>query len=155
MKLGPTVIAPSIENAPISNPSVPAAGRESYVGVYECTVNGQRVVSDRPCGSGAQARTLVVEQPNPRDAAIAQQRLWPAQQQPAAGRSDSAPAPRVDSGTSTGAVGLETQCRLIDQEIDDINARMRRGGYGTEEGNWLRARWHAAKNRRFELGCGR
>ena len=46
-----------------------APGRQTYVGVYECTVNGQRVVSDQPCGPDAQARTLVVDQPDPVEAA--------------------------------------------------------------------------------------
>ena len=52
------------------------AGNQSYVGVYECVVNGQRVVSDHPCGADAQARTLVVDQPDPRDVARQQQRTW-------------------------------------------------------------------------------
>ena len=50
----------------IARPDPARTGRESYVGVYECTLNGQRVVSDRPCAQDAQARTLVIDQPHPR-----------------------------------------------------------------------------------------
>ena len=54
-------------------------GSQIYVGVYECIVNGQRVVSEHPCGADAQVRTLVVDQPDPRDVARQQQRTWAAQ----------------------------------------------------------------------------
>jgi len=46
--------------------------RQSYVGIYECVVQGQRVVSDHPCGDDAKARTLVVDRPDP--AAVARPR---------------------------------------------------------------------------------
>jgi hypothetical protein len=62
----PQVIEPT---RPTNRPPASAPGRQTYVGVYECTVNGQRVVSDQPCGPDAQARTLVVDQPDPVEAA--------------------------------------------------------------------------------------
>jgi hypothetical protein len=66
--------------APVPLRAAPSlrGGSQSYVGVYECVVNGQRVVSDHPCGADAQARTLVVDQPDPRDVARQQQRTWAA-----------------------------------------------------------------------------
>jgi hypothetical protein len=63
-----------------SSPSREQGRRESHVGVYECVVSGQRVVSDRPCGAGAQARTLVVDKPDPREVARLQQQ-WNGRQQ--------------------------------------------------------------------------
>jgi hypothetical protein len=68
----PAVGAPRVVEAPVSlyqGPPRTTPGRERYVGVYECVVNGQRVVSDRPCAADAQTRTLVVEQPDPREVA--------------------------------------------------------------------------------------
>ena len=157
-ELFPTIIAPSIKNAPVDMIAGPAAaGRESHVGIYECTVNGHRVVSDRPCGSSAQARTLVVEQPDPRDAAIAQQRLWQAQQQAqqSTSRSDVAPSDSGGSNDSEPAErGNESACAEVDRAIDQLNARMRQG-YTSQEGEWLRARWHALEDQRHALRCGR
>jgi hypothetical protein len=56
----------------------PQAGSQSYVGVYDCIVNEQRVVTDHPCDADAQARTVTVDQPDPRDVARQQQRTWAA-----------------------------------------------------------------------------
>ena len=136
----------------------PQAGNQTYVGVYECIVNGQRVVSDHPCGADAQARTLVVDQPDPRDAARQQRQTWAAQ----AG-SGSAPRVAVPARSSVPsqvpqvapvASANEAACEAIDQAIANLNARMRQG-YDSQEGEWLRARWHDLQKRREELDCGR
>lgn len=147
-----------IESAPEPSVGVSgavAAGRATQVGVYECVQNGQRVASDRPCGADAEQHTLTVSQPDPRDAIAAQQRN---RQAPAM----SAPrytSPRSSAGqmsTTVNASSADTsRCAAIDREIDAINARMRQGGYGTAEGNWLRGRWHQLKNERYQLRCGR
>lgn len=132
-----------------------SAGRASYVGVYECTVNGQRVVSDRPCGSGAQARTLVVDQPDPRD--VAQQRHRQLQAQQQAARSRTLPSYSSGSAPSTAAPVERSNaaaCAAVDRAIDDLNARMRQR-YGAAEGEYLRKRWHELKDQRYRLGCGR
>ena len=68
---GPVIEAPQViePTRPTYRAPAGAPGRQTYVGVYECMVNGQRVVSDKPCGPDAQARTLVVDQPDPVEAA--------------------------------------------------------------------------------------
>ena len=38
--------------------------------------------------------------------------------------------------------------------IDNLNARMRQR-YGAAEGERLRAQWHALKQQRYDLKCGR
>jgi hypothetical protein len=80
-----------------------ATGRQSYVGIYECSVKGQRVVSDQPCGDDAKARTLVVDRPVP--AVVAQ----PRQQTQTAGRS----APQT---ASTAAAG-DTYCLYVRSRV--------------------------------------
>ena len=153
-ELPPTVIAPSTADVPDSGPSrAITAGRESYVGVYECTVNGRRVVSDRPCASGAQVRTLVVDQPDPRDAAIAQQ-LQQQTQQPVVLKYSAPSASGESASAGTDVSANEAACTAVDREIDQLNARMRQG-YTSQEGEWLRAQWHALEERRRALRCGR
>src|SRR5688572_10697636 len=68
--VGPTIAArvtetPAVLASPpppvVRSTSVPPrANLDSAVGVYECMVSGQRVVSDRPCGPGATPRVLVL-----------------------------------------------------------------------------------------------
>jgi hypothetical protein len=124
--------------------------------VYECVVDGQRMISDRPCGPEAQRRTLVVDQPDPRDVALQRQRLWQARQQAARNRSATT---SVQGGGNTPSIASpaspnEAACRAVDQAIDNLNARMRQG-YTSQEGEYLRQRWHELKEQRYELGCGR
>jgi len=78
----PTIETPRVIESPRPTYRQPSAdsGRQTYVGVYECIVNGHRVVSDRPCGVEAQPRTLVVDQPDPADVARQRQQTWAAQQ---------------------------------------------------------------------------
>lgn len=129
-------------------------GRESYVGVYECTTSGQRVVSDKPCGGDAQARTLVIDQPDPRE--VVRQR----QMTQSVGRSGSSyyTSPSAGSSTSrsgsTAAASNEAACEAVDRAIDNRNARMRQR-YGAAEGERLRAQWHDLKQQRHDLKCGR
>ena len=129
------------------------SGNQTYVGVYECMVNGQRVVSDHPCGADAQARTLVVDQPDPRDVARQQRQTWAAQ-----GGSPPRVAPparsSVRSQVVTETLPNQGACEAIDQAIANLNSRMR-SGYTSAEGEWLRAEWHDLQKRREELDCGR
>ena len=68
---------PASPPPPMPPPARPA-GRTSYLQVYECTVNGQRVVADQPCAPDAAARVLEVGQPDPYEAArlASQQQRW-------------------------------------------------------------------------------
>ena len=145
---------------PAGQGSAPSSrgGSQSYVGVYECVVNGQRVVSDHPCGADAQARTLVVDQPDPRDVARQQQRTWAAQ-------AGSGSAPRMAAPASSSvpsqvpqvapeSLPNEAACAAVDQAIANLNSRMR-AGYTSQQGEWLRAEWHDLQKRREALQCGR
>ena len=128
--------------------------RATQVGIYECERDGQRIVSDRPCAPDAEQRTLTVSQPDPRDSLAAQQRARATLMSVAPGRpaAPSASAPAAP-GADDSAFAREARCVAIDRAIEQINARMRMGGYGTEEGNRLRGRWHELKNEWYELKC--
>ena len=133
----------------------PRAGNQSTVGVFECVVNGQRVLSDRPCGPEAQVRTLEVDRPDPRDVALQQQRLWAAEQ-PSRARSTTAPGSSLESATrgSPATASNADACAQVDKEIAALNARMRQG-YDSQLGEWFRAEWHRLQDRRAALNCGR
>ena len=138
-------------SSPTIQRSEPArTGRESYVGVYECTVNGQRVVSDRPCAPDAQARTLVIDQPHPQDVARTRQQTVSASQPSRAGSAAAGGGATAVSAESSNAAA----CEAIDRAIDNLNARMRQR-YGAAEGERLRAQWHDLKQQRYDLRCGR
>lgn len=130
-------------------------GRESYVGIYECVVDGHRIVSDRPCATDAKTRTLVVDQPDPREVARLRQQQTQAQR-PASrvytSQSDYAGEGPTISGSAEPSNARA--CAAVDRAIDNINSRMR-AGYGPEEGEWLRAEWHRLKRERYSLKCGR
>jgi hypothetical protein len=133
----------------------PQAGNQSYVGVYECVVNGQRVVSDHPCGADAQVRTLVVDRPDPRDVARQQQRTWAAQAGSGSAPRVAAPVrSAVPSQVAPVASPNEAACAAIDEAIANLNARMR-AGYTSQQGEWLRAEWHDLQKQREALRCGR
>jgi hypothetical protein len=153
----PVIEPPEVIEAPAAHyqgPPPSRTGRESYVGVYECTIHGQRVVSDKPCGEDAQARTLVIDQPDPREAARQRQTTQ------SAGRSGSSYYTSPSAGSSTSRSGStatasnEVACEAVDRAIDNLNARMRQR-YGAAEGERLRAQWHALKQQRYDLKCGR
>jgi hypothetical protein len=148
----PSNAGPAPASIERSSPSSQDARRESYVGVYECVVGGQRVVSDQPCGADAQARTLIVDQPDPREAARLRQQQWRAQQQSARSKATSTAsggAPAVAAEPANAGA-----CDAVDQAIEALNARMRQA-YSSSEGEDLRERWHALKERRYSLKCGR
>ena len=147
---------PRVVGPPVSHYQGPPASsdRESYVGVYECVVNGQRVVSDRPCAPDAQTRTLVIDQPDPRNAAR-QRQLTQASGRSGSGYTASPPAAPVASRSGgMPEVSNEAACASVDRAIEQLNARMRQP-YSSAEGEWLRARWRELKRRRYDLRCGR
>ena len=130
------------------------SGRESYVGVYECVVNGQRVVSDRPCAADAKSRTLIVDQPDPREVARLRQQQARAQIPASRGYTSYGSAGEWPTVSEPAAPSNARACAGVDRAIENINSRMR-AGYGPEEGEWLRAEWHRLKRERYSLGCGR
>jgi hypothetical protein len=154
----PTVSAGKATEPEASHYQVPPparTGRESYVGIYECVVDGQRVVSDRPCAADAKSRTLVVDQPDPRE--VARLRQLQAQAQRPASRDYTSQSGYAGEGPTISESGEPSNaraCAAVDRAIDNINSRMR-AGYGSEEGEWLRAEWHRLKRERYTLRCGR
>lgn len=144
-----TEIAPPV---PVERAATDGA-RQSAVNVYECVANGQRVLSDQPCGPEARARTVVIDQPDPQEVLRQQQRTWAARQ----GSGPRTDGPVVRSAPASSAPALaanEGICRAIDEAIANLNARMR-AGYTSAEGEWLRAEWHDLQKRREALDCGR
>lgn len=135
-------------------PPLPRTGRESLVGVYECVANGQRIVSDRPCGPDAQPRTLVVDQPDPREAMRQRQSMQSPARTGAGYTGGTVPVAPTSNSGATATTSNEAACANVDRRIDLLNARMRQG-YGRAEGERLRAEWHDLKQRRYALRCGR
>ena len=48
----------------------------------------------------------------------------------------------------------KAQCEQIEAWKDRIDAAMRQG-YTSQQGEWLRAEWHRAKQAYYDAGCGR
>ena len=111
--------------------------------VFECERDGQRVLSDRPCGEDATVRkvtapnrmqrqdTSILYEPLPRSIQVQKQR--------AAGQ-----RPNVHTN--------RRQCDEIDEAKKRINAQMRRG---YSNGEHYRERLRQLSAERWELGCGR
>jgi hypothetical protein len=123
-----------------------AADGTAYVGIYECTVKGQRVVSDRPCGAGATARVIGVA---PATAAAPPVTQYRSTQAP-----NSSSTARSAAGSTIAVPDNTAACAADDQSIKTLNARMRQR-YTSQEGEWLRQEWHRLQQRRYDLRCGR
>ena len=113
--------------------------------VYECNDDNGRVLSDQPCGDGAQVRhiempNLMRAQPDSNTRSITPSRST---------RTRAARAP-IEQGTSRN----EACCESIDVHIDHINARMRQG-YTSREGEYLRQRLRELSDQRWEANCHR
>ena len=122
----------------------------SGVAIYECRQNGQRVLSDKPCGPDAAARVLdtrelntftevappVATAPRASPGRVERPAVLPAQRPPVTAQSK------------------EAQCEQIEAWKDRIDAAMRRG-YTSRQGERLRAEWHRAKQAYYDAGCGK
>lgn len=116
---------------------------------YECvTADGQRVLSDRPCGADAVVREIAAPNRMPAQdtsnlyRAPARTRdvyRRPSQRTPASG----------GSATDNSAI-----CDSIQTRIDAINARMRQK-YTGQEGERFRKQLRALSEDRWEAGCGK
>lgn len=114
--------------------------------VYECSDDNGRVLSDQPCGDDAQVRHI--EMPNLMRAQPHSNTSRPARYSRST-RNGAARAP-----IEQGAGRNEARCESIDEEIDYINARMRKG-YTSREGERFRRRLHELSDRRWEANCRR
>jgi hypothetical protein len=105
--------------------SEPVYRRNSIAHVFECERNGQRVLSDQPCGSDSAIREIAA--PNRMDA----QDTRFLYTQPYSVPRGYAPAPPRSDRTAKPSI-----CDWIEAEIDRINAQMRsayRNGEGYRE----------------------
>lgn len=137
---------PSIEETEVGpGERVIEADGTTHLGVYECFINGQRVISDRSCGDNAKIKVIEIAPSTPARPAVPQYQ---------------SPTPSYDaSASSAGRTTAVTPsnssaCANVDREIAALNARMRQG-YTSQEGEWYRERWHALHERRRDLRCGR
>ena len=124
--------------------------------VYECFVNGQRVLSDQRCADDARERSVVVTRPDPRDVALAlrraaEQRSREAYRTPPVTQRYG--SNRSGAGASYGSNDA-SRCANIEQSIESINARMRQA-YTSQEGEWWRDELRALKQARWDLRCAR
>lgn len=122
--------------------------RPGAVRVYECTASGQKVISDRPCGSGAvermiDTRALNTYQETPVRIATAPS---PRQRPPAVVLTQAPSQPTQSSKDSL--------CEQLQARIDYINAQTRQK-HTSRQGEYWRAEWHKAKNAYYDARCGR
>jgi hypothetical protein len=113
--------------------------------VFECERDGQRIISDQPCGEDATIRDIAS----------------PNRMQAQDTRSLYAPPPRsvqVERARALqngyAAAQRSQICREIDEERDRINARMRKR-FTAREGEYFRERLRELSEERWGPGCGR
>jgi hypothetical protein len=117
----------------VSDPSIAVA--------YECTRDGQRILSDRPCGADASIRRIA--EPNRMDAQDTRALYSPVY----VGSQRSRGTSSTGEASSTSGV-----CDSIEAQIDSINARMRHA-YRNREGEQLRERLRELSRQRYEAKC--
>lgn len=124
-------------------PAPPEAAPRRQQAVFVCQDAGVPVFADRPCGAAATAREIVVETSRPGAAATTSP---PA---PSAGT-----RPRTVRGTEATASTrvAHSRCEVLQQQLDDINDRMR-AGYSAREAARLWHRWRDVKERLRTSRC--
>jgi hypothetical protein len=148
-----SAVEPAVEPLPlttlrpdVTSPAVPVP--RGAVRVYQCVLAGQKVLSDQPCGPDAVERIVDTRELNTFRETPLPMAARPVLQQPApTGAAPQVPSQPVQPGNAQ-------QCEQILAWIDRINARMRQG-YTSQQGEWLRAQWHKAKNAYSDAKCGR
>ncbi len=118
-----------------------ASASDSIATVFECVRDGQRVLSDRPCGAGASV--VHVSEPN-RMAAQDTRVLYQAPPR-------SVQVQRMRASQQIPATN-SARCKKIEDEIEEINDRMRRG-YRSWEGERFRERLRHLSEQRHEARC--
>lgn len=139
-----TSAEPPTNNDLITAPARPSSSH-IIATVYECVIDGQRVMSDHPCSPDARVREI--QAPNrmdPQDTS----RLYD-RPPSSAGYAYSSPRSR-DTGSSVPVSGRS--CDAIQAAIDTINARMRQK-YTSREGEQYRERLRQLREARWEANC--
>ena len=136
---GPLGSGASVLLEPAPAPSNPRRQRAVFV----CQDDGVPVYTDRPCGSGGQARSLVVEAPRPGAAASTS---------PPKPRASTRPRPAEGTDVAPAAAEVENRCLRLQQRLDALDDRMR-AGYSAREAARLWQQWRDAKERLRTARC--
>lgn len=116
---------------------------------YECVAaDGQRVLSDRPCGADAVVREIAAPNRMPAQDTSNLYRV------PARTRDVYRGSPQRTPVSGGSATDNSAVCDSIEAQIDAINARMRRK-YKGQEGERFRERLRALSEDQWEAGCGK
>lgn len=136
-----TAPAPTRPHVEVRDVPVKAVSSATIAIAYECWRDGQRILSDRPCGTGAFVREIA--EPNRMDAQDTRRLYSPV-----------AVPSRVKSGASSGGPlsGTSAVCDSIEAQIDAINARMRQP-YTSSEGEHFSERLRGLSEQRYEARC--
>lgn len=119
-------------------PAEPTLQRNIIATVFECEIQGQRVLSDQPCGEDAVIRR--VSAPNRMQAQDTSNLYSPVRQSRSSGAAGEVMRPNA------------TVCASIEQQIKSIDARMRRK-YTNPEGEYFRGRLRVLREQRWDAGC--
>lgn len=119
-------------------PAEPALQRNVIATVFECEIQGQRVLSDQPCGEDAVIRR--VSAPNRMQAQDTSNLYSPVRQSRSSDAAGEVMRPNA------------TVCASIEQQIKSIDARMRRK-YTNPEGEYFRGRLRVLREQRWDAGC--
>jgi len=113
----------------------------SIAEVYECEKDGQRILSDQPCGPSADVvKVMAPNRMNAQDTSSLYRDL-------PSGRSYATPRPRRASYDDESRI-----CQSIDAQINAINTRMRQA-YTSWEGEQLRRRLRQLSDERYDARC--
>jgi hypothetical protein len=132
--------SPPVEPSGVQHEPVRTERKRSIARIFECERDGQRVLSDQPCGSDAQVR--MIDAPNRMRAQDTSQ-LYEREYARSPSSSGSSRPVRTDRG-------LAARCAQIEVEIERIDAVMRRGYKG---GDAYRERLRQLKAERWDIEC--
>lgn len=114
----PIHVSPTVPTV-VDEPRPPRVQERVVARVFECSHNGQRVLSDQPCGPGAKVRSI--QEPN-RMVAQDTRNLYERRTSPAY-----QPRPSSSSRPMRSDAATAARCAAIEREIDQINASLRTG----------------------------
>ena len=141
-----------VMSAPASAPELAPAEREQsrspriIATVYECFINGERVMSDRPCATNATLREISA--PNRMDAQDTSHLYDPT---PPYAPTYAPPGPESSSSGSARPVS-GASCDAIQAAIDAIDARMRQK-YTSRQGEHYREQLRDLREARWDANC--
>jgi len=124
-------------------PAPPQANPRRQRPIFICQEGSAPVFADRPCGSAAATRNLVIEAPRPGAATTTT---------PPAPRASTRPRALPGRPDAAADQGAETRCATLQRQLDELNDRMR-AGYSAREAAKLWQRWRDTKERLRTARC--